>query len=93
MKDAIKNHLLDTLIDKIIQENGEDLTVIEEGVKYQISSSNNQNNKDYKNISNIKLGECETKLKTIYNITSNLTIIFIRTTRWIWGTITKIVVD
>ena len=78
MKDAIKNHLLDTLIDKIIQENGEDLTVIEEGVKYQISSSNNQNNKDYKNISNIKLGECETKLKTIYNITSNLSLLIFK---------------
>ena len=68
---AISDHSIDSLIDDILKEGGEDLTIIKKDIKYQISSSTNQNFNEYKNISNIKLGKCENKLKQIYNINPN----------------------
>ena len=71
IKDAISEHLIDDLLDDIL-EGGEDKTINEKNTKYQLSSSSNQNNNEYKDISNIKLGECEKKLKEVYkNISAN----------------------
>ena len=58
-----------SLIYNIFNEK-KDYLVEEKNAKYQLTSSYNQNNKEYMNISTIKLGECETKLKG-YDGTNN----------------------
>ena len=40
-------------------------------IKYQLKSSDNQNNKKYYNVSTIKLGECEKELKEYYKMGDN----------------------
>ena len=78
IKYAISNHTIDSLLDNIVKNGGEDITISEEGIIYQLSSSSNQNNKDYKNISNIKLGKCEQKLKEEYNISQNYSLLILK---------------
>ena len=56
------------MIEYILTE-GKEITIKEDEIKYQLSSFNIQNNNiPTKNHSVIKLGACETKLKTIYKI-------------------------
>ena len=49
-----------------ITNGGNDINIVEKNIKYQISSSWNQNDIDNGNISNIKLGNCENILKEKY---------------------------
>ena len=55
------------------QSNGEDkdLLIKEKNILYHITTSDNQNNNIYENVSSIKLGRCENQLKTIYNISNS----------------------
>ena len=64
IRKAIEDHSIDYLLDNITK-GGKDLTIEEKNIKYQISSSWNQNNKENENISNIKLGKCENILRNI----------------------------
>ena len=59
---GIESSTMDNLIDEVIK-NKKDLIVEINGTIFQITSSFNQNNKIYKNISTIKLKECENSLK------------------------------
>ena len=59
IRKAIEDHSIDYLLDNIIIKGGNDLAFEEKNIKYQLSSSWNQNNKENENISNIKLGKCE----------------------------------
>ena len=77
IKKAIEDHLIDHLIDNITK-GGNDITIIEKNIKYQISSSWNQNDIDNKNISNIKLGKCENILKEKYNISLDVPLIILK---------------
>ena len=74
---AITNHSIDNLLNDIA-EGGDDITIYEEDIKYQISSTLNQETKEYKNISNIKLGKCEEKLKEKYNISLNESLLILK---------------
>ena len=65
IRKAIEDHSIDYLLDNITK-GGNDLTIVEKNIKYQISSSWNQNNIDNENISNVKLGKCEDILKEKY---------------------------
>lgn len=65
------------MLDDII-DGGNDTTIYEKGIKYQLSSSLNQDTKEYKNISNIKLGKCEEKLKAKYNISLNESLLILK---------------
>ena len=67
IRNAIKEHLMDHLLDNITN-GGNDINIEEENIRYQISSTWNQNNKDSENIFNIKLGKCEDILKEKYNL-------------------------
>ena len=67
IKDAISEHLIDDLLDDILK-GGEDKTINEKNTKYQLSSSSNQNNNEYKDISNIKLGVIQIFNQIINNI-------------------------
>ena len=68
IRDGIKNRTFDSLIERVIKRENKDLVIKYNGIIYQITSSSIQNNKEYDNISIIKLGDCEDKLHTKYNI-------------------------
>ena len=71
IKKNIKNGNIKSLIANVTNGEKQDLTVDYKDAIYQITSSDNQNNKIYNNISTIKLGECENKLKGYYNLSKN----------------------
>ena len=58
IKDGITNENMNYLIAEVLEENN-DLYITTKGLIYQISSSENQKNNKYVNISSIKLEECE----------------------------------
>ena len=67
--EVLRKELINGNLDHSINElNNEQGTIIIEdnNIKYEITTTNNYN--EYKNISIIKLGECEKKLKEKYNI-------------------------
>jgi len=78
IKNDIINHKLDSLLSNVTGGNKEDLYTKEENVLYQITTTYNQNNKSYSNVSTINLGACEDTLKTIYNISNNLSLIIFK---------------
>ena len=77
IRKAIEDHSMDYLLDNITK-GGNDLTMLEKNIKYQISSSWNQNNLDNENISNIRLGKCENILKEKYNISLDLPLLIFK---------------
>ena len=74
---AIINRDLDSIIGEVIEEN-EDKFIKEDNALFQITTSDNQNNNNYFNVSTIKLGECETILKYKYDIDENDTLIILK---------------
>ena len=71
IKEEITNGGMDELITNVIQNNKTDLIINEDNTLFQITSTENQKNNKYNNISSIILGECETILKKIYGINEN----------------------
>ena len=69
---------IDNLINNTILIKNEDLLRQQNGILYQITSTENQNNKEYLNISVINLKQCKFKLKSHYNITQNETLIIFK---------------
>ena len=69
--------LIAPLLDNIINL-GEDIIIEEEGIKYHLTSTSNQNDKIYENISDIHLGKCENKLKEKYNINLNQSLLIFK---------------
>ena len=78
IKHDIKEHLMDNMLEEVINESKIDINNIDNNIKYQITSSFNQRNKIYNNISNIDLKECEAKLKEVYHINPNDTLIIFK---------------
>ena len=68
IKKNIENGNLKELLKNVTNEEKQDITVEYADAKYQLTSSDNQKNKIYNNISTIKLGECENILKAHYNL-------------------------
>ena len=77
IREGILNHDLESLISNVIEEK-QDKCITSNNVLYQITTSENQNNNIYNNISSIKLGKCEDILKNIYKIDSNETLIILK---------------
>ena len=75
--DIVKGKL-DTLLSKIKNDTKEDIEIFEEDITYQITSSYNQNNKKYENISIITFTKCEKKLRSYYDIKDNETLIIFK---------------
>ena len=71
IKNELINGTMDNLIKSVIEGEKEDLIIEDNEFMYQITSTENQNKNEYNQISSIKLGECENKLKTHYNINQN----------------------
>ena len=67
--------------------NGEKKEIIKKvnNTIYQITSSFNQNNKDYNNVSSIKLCECENILKEKYKIPKNNSLIIFKIEHFVKG--------
>ena len=61
-----------------VTEKKEDIIDIKNGVTYQITTSDNQKNNTYKNISKIDLGDCEKILKDKYKIDETLPLIIVK---------------
>ena len=78
IKHDIEDHFIDNMLEEVINESKIDINNIDNNIKYQITSSFNQRNKVYNNISNIDLKECETKLKEVYGINPNETLILFK---------------
>ena len=70
MNDIIGRNL-DTLLDEVIEKEKKDLTISKDDITLQVTSTENQNNNEYTNVSTIYLGNCETILKNIYKIPHN----------------------
>jgi len=91
IKHDIINHNIDYLLSNVTERFKEDLIIKNEDVLYQITSTENQNNKNYTNISTIKLGECENILKGIYGIDENLTLIILKIDYYLEGLLIPII--
>ena len=79
---GIEGGLADTILLEIINEEN-DIIKIENNILYQITSSFNQKNKSYHNISSIDLSECENYLKGKYDILENETLIIFKTEKYL----------
>ena len=78
IRKELTNSKLDDIINSKIIEEKQDLVFKEENIIYQLTSTDNQNNNEYNNISTINLGECETKLREEYKIDSNVTLLILK---------------
>ena len=73
----ISSNSINTLLD-IFTKNEEDLIVNNKNIKYRITSTKNQKEKIYDDISTIDLGECENILRKKYNINTNISLIIFK---------------
>ena len=69
---------LNDILSSVIDSEKKDIIIKEENTILEITSSYNQNNKQYNNISTIELGECENILKQVYNISEDETLIILK---------------
>ena len=77
IREDIINHKLDTLISNVVEEK-KDVFVIQGNALFQITTSENQNNNSYTNVSSLNLGYCETILRQKYKIPDNETLIIFK---------------
>ena len=70
IRNFIASHDMNLLLSNITEKNGE-LIIEEKDIKLHITSTGNQKNKIYENISSIFLGDCENELKNFYKIDKN----------------------
>ena len=87
---SIPSHSIDSLLDNIAD--GEDILIDEKEIKYQITNSENQNKKEYDDISTIILGECENILKNYYNISNEESILILKLDIYYEGQLSPIVI-
>ena len=78
IKEDITKGKLKDLLENINNNEKKDIEIFESDVIYQITSTFNQENYRYNNISVIKLLECENRLKILYNITQNMSLIIFK---------------
>jgi len=74
----IEEGKLESILSVVTNENKTDIQLYEDDIIYQITSSYNQNNKQYNNISILQFAECEKKLKSLYDIDENETLIIFK---------------
>ena len=82
---GIEDGTMDSIIENYIYEGNEDIIKFENNILYQITSTFNQRNITYENISTIDLGECESIIKEKYNILQNETLLIFKMERYIEG--------
>ena len=77
IREDIINHNLDSVIENVVEEK-EDVFIKKNNTIFQITTSENQNNNTYTNISTIKLGDCERILREKYDIKDNETLVILK---------------
>ena len=80
----IEEGLMNEILSEVIKEKN-DLIIKEKDLVFQITTSFNQNNKEYQNISTIKLGEFENQIKEKYNISQNESLIIFKVEQFLEG--------
>ena len=78
IKEDIINGNLSTLLTDLIKGTKEDLLIELEDITYQITTTENQKNNTYNNISTINLGDCEKILRDKYGIKDDLSLIILK---------------
>ena len=78
IKKELINGAMDSIIANITKGDKNDLVIKNKDISYQITSSDNQKNNVYNNISSIILGECENILKKKYKINENLSLLIFK---------------
>ena len=80
IKEGLINGDLDSLLSNVTDGEKKDLIAKDKdkNIIYQITTTENQKNNEYKNISTINLGYCEDRLKDIYKIDKNLSLIIFK---------------
>ena len=95
MVDAIKEGILSNELDPLIMEKiydlKEDIVLSDDNITYQITSTYNQNNNQYQNLSIIELGQCEDVLRSHYNLTHNETILLFKIEKKVDGFLIPII--
>ena len=69
----------------LVEGDKKDLVMKETDIIFQITSTENQKENEYKDISTIQLGQCETILKGIYGIDQSLPLIIFKTDYFVPG--------
>ena len=83
--DGIHIGQLNSLLDDVIEDKKGDIMKQERDTLYQITTSYNQNNKNYENISTIKLDECENIIRHQYGLSKDETLIIFKIEKIIKG--------
>ena len=78
LKEDLINGNLNSLLNDLVKGEQEDLIAEYKDITYQFTTTENQKNSSYNNISTIDLGECENKLKGIYGIEPNIPLIILK---------------
>ena len=91
IREDIINGNLNTVINKVVEEK-EDVFIKNDNALFQLTTSDNQNNNTYSNVSTIKLGDCERILKETYDIKDNETLIILKIDYNITGLLIPIIV-
>ena len=78
IKGDLINGKLNNLLMNVTSGEKQDLITTDNNTIYQITTSENQNNNEYTNISTINLGDCENRLKQIYGINQNISLLIFK---------------
>ena len=89
IKDDIKNGKIN--FTNITEEKFEDLVLKGDDTIYQITTTDNQNNNQYCDISTVKLGQCEEILKNVYNINKELPLIIFKVDYYVPGLLIPVI--
>ena len=91
IKNEIKNGNFDLEISNLLGGERKDLVGQDDNIIYQITSSENQNNNNYENISTMILGECEKLLKEEYHIKENQSLLIFKIDYYLEGSLIPII--
>jgi len=78
IRNDITSGKLSSLLSNVTSGDKIDITIVGDDIIYQITSSDNQNNKNYNNTSILKLKDCEDILKSNNGINENQTLIILK---------------
>ena len=91
IRNDLLNGKLNTAIMEKICEQHDDLIMREENILYQITSTSNQINNKYNNISTINLGECENTIRDYYNMNDDEELIILKIEKYEKGLLIPII--
>ena len=89
----ITNNIINGKIDllNLIYKDKKDIIIKENNTILEITTSNNQKNNEYENISTIDLGECENTLRRIYKINETLPLIIFKVDYFVPGILIPVI--